>query len=232
MHRLVIGLMTDSKEVHGGRCLRGSDGNMCFSEMEGGNVWKGNMERIMNDENDLDHVEGDAVEVPVVCVSRGQVLQALNENRKSPWTFHSITRVDWQVLQAFNVNWKSPWTFHSITRVDWQVLHALNENRKSPWTFHSITRVDWQVLQALNENRKSPGPSIVSLELIPASGGVGIQVMAEICQKVLDGFGMPVEWAVSISVTIIKWKGNIMNCSCYRVVKLLEHGMKVMESVL
>ena len=38
---------------------------------------------------------------------------------------------------------------------------------------------------------KSPGPS----DLIAASGGVGIQVMAEICQKVLDGFGMPAGWA-------------------------------------
>ena len=33
---------------------------------------------------------------------------------------------------------------------------------------------------------RAPGPSEVSLELIAASGEVGIQVMAEICQKVLD----------------------------------------------
>ena len=51
------------------------------------------------------------------------------------------------------------------------------------------------MLQALNEMKtgKAPGPSEVSLELIAASRGVGIQVMAEICQKVLDGFGMPAE---------------------------------------
>ena len=36
---------------------------------------------------------------------------------------------------------------------------------------------------------KAPGPSDTSLELIGASGGV----MAEICQKVLHGFGMPAE---------------------------------------
>ena len=29
------------------------------------------MEMIMNEENEWDHVEGDAVEGPVVCVSRG-----------------------------------------------------------------------------------------------------------------------------------------------------------------
>ena len=75
------------------------------------------MERIMKVENDWDHnVEGDVVEGPVVCVSREEVLQVLNEMK----------------------------------------------------------------------TRKNPGPSDISLELIAASGGVGIQVMAEICQKVQD----------------------------------------------
>ena len=34
MFRLVKGLKTDSKEVVGGRCMRGSDGKLCFSEKE------------------------------------------------------------------------------------------------------------------------------------------------------------------------------------------------------
>ena len=44
------------------------------------------------------------------------------------------------------------------------------------------------MLLALNEMTtcKAPGNSEVSLELIAACGGVGIQVMAEICQNVLD----------------------------------------------
>ena len=100
----------------------------------------------MNEENDWDHnVDGDAVEGPVICVSREEVLQALNEMKTG----------------------------------------------------------------------KTPGSSEVSLELIAASGGVGIQVMAEICQNVLDGFGMPVEWALRIVVPIFKGNGNIRNCSCY-----------------
>ena len=76
-----MGLVTDGKEVEGGRCMRGSDGKLCFSEKERGKVWKDYMERIMNEENDWDHdVEGDAVEGPVVCVSREEkVLQALME---------------------------------------------------------------------------------------------------------------------------------------------------------
>ena len=38
------------------------------------------MERIMNEENDLDrNMEGDAVEGTVACVNRKEVFQALNE---------------------------------------------------------------------------------------------------------------------------------------------------------
>ena len=33
------------------------------------------------------------------------------------------------------------------------------------------------------KSRKAPGPSEVSLELIAASGGVGIEIMAELCQS-------------------------------------------------
>ena len=55
--------------------MRGGDGKLCFSEKERGKVWKDYMERIMNEENDLDcNVEGDAVEGPVVCVGREEVL--------------------------------------------------------------------------------------------------------------------------------------------------------------
>ena len=72
------------------------------------------MDRIMNEENYWDHnVEGDAVDGPVVCVSREEVLQALNKIKTG----------------------------------------------------------------------KAPRPSQASLELIAASGGVGIQVMAEMYQS-------------------------------------------------
>ena len=93
---------------------------------------------------------------------------------------------------------------------------------------------DYMVLQALNEMRteKAPGPSQVSLELIAASGRVGIHVMAEICYKLPDGFEMSAESAPGIVASIFKGKVDIQNCSCNRAVMLLEHGMKVVERVL
>ena len=49
--------------------------------------------------------------------------------------------------------------------------------------------------------------------------------------RVLDGIGILVEWALCIIVSIFKWKCDIRNCSCYRAVKLVEHGM-LLERVL
>ena len=42
---------------------------------------------------------------------------------------------------------------------------------------------------------------------------------------------MDFELALSIVVPIFKAMGDIRNCSCNRAVKLLEHGIKVVEWV-
>ena len=85
MFRLAKGEKTDSKEVEGEMCMRGSDGKLCLSEKVRGIVLKAYMERIMNEENDLDrNVEGYAVEGAVVSVSREEVLQAINDIGNAP----------------------------------------------------------------------------------------------------------------------------------------------------
>ena len=57
--------------------MRGSDEKLCFSEKERGKVWKDYMERIIIEENVWNYNDkGDAVEGPVVCVSKEDVLQA------------------------------------------------------------------------------------------------------------------------------------------------------------
>ena len=47
---------------------------------------------------------------------------------------------------------------------------------------------------------KAAGPSEVSAEMISASGEVGGSVMVELCQRLLDGKGMPDEWQTSVLV--------------------------------
>ena len=82
------------------------------------------------------------------------------------------------------------------------------------------------------EAGKAAGPSKVSVEMLVASGEIGIDLMVELCQSMLDGRGIPDEWALSVVVPIFKGKGDAMNCGAYRGVKLLQHAMKIVEKVL
>ena len=79
---------------------------------------------------------------------------------------------------------------------------------------------------------KATGPSEVSLEMILASGEIGVKMMMELCQRVLDSRGMPDKWKTSVIVHIFKVKGDVISCGSYRGVKLLEHAMKIVERVL
>ena len=73
-------LKKDGRDVAGGRCMRGTDGKLNFSEKDRGRVWKEHMEKIMNEENEWDQkTEADVVEGPVERVSREEVVKAMEE---------------------------------------------------------------------------------------------------------------------------------------------------------
>ena len=84
-----------------------------------------------------------------------------------------------------------------------------------------------EVHRAIREMKvgKAAGPSEVSAKLIAASWEIGMGVM-------VDGRGMPDDWALSVVLPVFKGKGDVMNCMAYRGVKLLEHAMKIIEKVL
>ena len=74
--------------------------------------------------------------------------------------------------------------------------------------------------------------SEVTTEMIVVGGRIAEEVMLQLCQRVLNGKGIPDVWKTSVVVPIFKGKGDVMNCGSYRGVKLLEHGMKIIERVL
>lgn len=78
---------------------------------------------------------------------------------------------------------------------------------------------------------KAAGESEVAVEHIRASGAVGIEVITEIANCMLDGKDIPEDWRHSVLVPLYKGKGDVRDCGAYRGVKLLEHGMKVVERV-
>ena len=68
---------------------------------------------------------------------------------------------------------------------------------------------DEEVMEAMNKMKlgKAAGPSEVNVDVIVASGTFGVGVMKKLCQRVLDGEGMPEEWKTSVVVPILKERG-------------------------
>ena len=71
-----------------------------------------------------------------------------------------------------------------------------------------------EVVKALQKMKagKAAGPLELSAEMIAASEEIRTDVMVELSQSVLDGRGMPEEWALGVVVPIFKGKGDAMNC--------------------
>ena len=71
-----------------------------------------------------------------------------------------------------------------------------------------------EVVEAMQKMKsgKATGPSEVGVEMIVASSKIGVKVMMELCQHVLDVRGMPDEWKISVIVPIFKGNGDVMSC--------------------
>ena len=63
---------------------------------------------------------------------------------------------------------------------------------------------------------KASGLSEVSMEMINASGKVGIDVTIKLCQRIPDGKEMAEDWKINVMVPINKRKGYVTNWGAYR----------------
>ena len=90
-----------------------------------------------------------------------------------------------------------------------------------------------EVIKAMNKMKleKAAGSSEVNMDMIMASGKFGVGVPKKLCQRVLDGKGMPEEWKTNVVVPIFKGKKDVMDCGAYRGVKLLEHATKIEKRI-
>ena len=81
------------------------------------------------------------------------------------------------------------------------------------------------------KNVKASGPTGIVKEHLAASPH-GKQVILQIANEILNGMDMLHDWRMSTAVPSYKKKGSVMDCASYRGVKLLEHGIKVVEMLL
>ena len=73
----------DRKDVEGGKRIKGRDGRIGFRQEDGCKIWKEHVERIINEENALDHKVDDAmVQGPVEKVSRKEVRKAIRKMKQ------------------------------------------------------------------------------------------------------------------------------------------------------
>ena len=79
---------------------------------------------------------------------------------------------------------------------------------------------------------KAVGPDDIPVEAWLCLGEIAVRFFTKLCNRILNGEKMPKEWRESILVPIFKNKGDAQNCSNYRGIKLICHGMKIWERIV
>ena len=79
---------------------------------------------------------------------------------------------------------------------------------------------------------KAAGPSGIVVEMLKSAGSKGIEYLRELIIAVVKNGKIPEDWEMSYILNLYKGKGDALNRGNYRGLKLTEHVMKIMESVV
>ena len=82
------------------------------------------------------------------------------------------------------------------------------------------------------ENSKAASSTGIVAEMLKASGDIGVNLITKLINAIIRETSVPDEWLKSVMVNIYKGKGDAFVQGNYRGLKLLDHGMKVVERVL
>ena len=81
------------------------------------------------------------------------------------------------------------------------------------------------------KRHKAPGLLGLVAEMIQATGDIGTQWILDLHNGIVKEGSIPEDWKSSVVLPIYKGKGDPMECGSYRGIKLLEHAMKVIETI-
>jgi hypothetical protein len=82
------------------------------------------------------------------------------------------------------------------------------------------------------KTNKAPGPSGITTEHFKNLDDAGIKWLTALLNMIWYEEKIPEDWTKSNLITIYKEKGDPMDCKNYRGIKLLEHGLKIIEKIL
>ena len=83
-----------------------------------------------------------------------------------------------------------------------------------------------------SRRRKAPGPSGLVVEMVEASGDVGIEWLTDLFNAILIEGSIPTDWQRSVLIPLFKGKGDPQSFDSYRAIKLLDQVMKIFERIL
>ena len=66
------------------------------------------------------------------------------------------------------------------------------------------------------KRHKAPGLSGLVAEMIQATGDIRTQWMLDLCNGIVKEGGIPEDWKSSVVLPVYKWKGDPVECGCYR----------------
>ena len=95
-----------------------------------------------------------------------------------------------------------------------------------------ISRKKVEIAPKNMQNRRSGEPSGVTADLLNFAGSSGTDLLLVVFNKVLTDCRIPEQLIKSLTVLIYKRKGNPLQCSKHRGLRLLEHSMKIFEKIL
>ena len=81
------------------------------------------------------------------------------------------------------------------------------------------------------KTEKAAGPSGITSDLLKVAGEDCIKRLMDVAHGLLGGARMPESWRRSDLLPLYKGKGGTRSCGSYKSVKLLEHGIKVIERI-
>ena len=79
---------------------------------------------------------------------------------------------------------------------------------------------------------KAAGPSGIVAEMLKAAGSSGASMIRDLIENIIFENRIPSEWQESHIVSVYKSKGDALNRSNYRGLKLIDQVMKVLERVV
>ena len=91
-----------------------------------------------------------------------------------------------------------------------------------------------EVREALGKSKsgKAAGPTGVLVEMLKATGDVGLQWLTDLCNAIVLEGKIPDDWKESWMVSVYKGKGDALECGSYRGIKLLDQVMKIFERII